>query len=319
MYDTFAQSEAEFASAYLSYKLERGGAPFASQDELLGAALAFANTHGYGECFPKLKKFMFNDFATVTTQLQDLISNENGDAKKVGVIRYGNKLLPTYDFRDIGDAASAVPFMHYLSHHEFPTPKEVNYGAKINPQYRFNAAAGAEYLTDFLADKFAAYETEHGKGTVTTVQLNNGYANSGQTLRAPENKAFFQGFNQVATRFLADLMTNNDGFAQISNQAGGNLAYNNWCRLLAGFPILQRFIRNVDVDGKEFTMTLTPQSVRVEEVQFAPHLVAAEQADGCRHTQIDLLTGFNMPASKLQHCTVSTSHLAREVNERLRP
>ncbi len=314
MYNTFANSEAEFASAYLTYKLGHGGVPSVNQKELLGAAIAFTNNPLYAEQFPKLQKFTFEDMNAVGEDLQDRISAEN-ETKRPAIVRDGKRLLPTYDFQDVGDLVNANSFNNFLRGHKFYKTNVSNRVVKVAPQYQTNAAAGAQYLTEFLTEKYQAYVLEHGRALITTV---------GSQTQA--EKEFFHGFNQAATYFLGSLMTDNEGVAQISSQPRGNLAFNNWHRLLAGFPVLQQFTRDVEVHGKEFTMKLTPDSVQVEETQFMPHEVAQEQADGCRHTHIDLLSKFTQQSTngtqtgnKLRVCQLGNSQLLREVNERLRP
>lgn len=263
-HDCFA---ADFLSHYTAHKLQNGGEPVITADELNYAANDFMHSIYRGKT-TAIDHFCFDDLAAIAQVWQDRATRQAPDAK-AGFRVDGDRLLPTYDFHNISGNTAKVLTAHF-AHAPLlvmkPTP---TVRKPVTKATRVAATAAANYLTDYLAKAYIESERKVGHWPCHLTDLHHLYREDlGRHLHLRGDKKYFAKFRDAATDYLAQLITNApDGVVRLSDQVDGTLAYNNWCHLTKGFALLDG-LRPRDAQQLPVLRTrllIRPDTVRVTE------------------------------------------------------
>lgn len=247
MYNWF-ESEAAFLSKYTAKKLESGGNPIISVEELQSTIKGFESSYLFNDFYKDIKNFKFDDLEKLTADFQKKASENIPWLQPCFVIKEG-KLLPTYNFFDFAESEGGLAI--YLNSLNFG---KASFDAKdavgVDEKTKKVAGAVATYLKEVYAKKYIEQQVNFQFWPIHLQDLSNIFDKDlGKILELEGTKQFFNGFSEKAYQALAALLRQNKGNLLMQSNVEGNLAFNNLKRVIDNYaPKLS----GVDVTTSQF-------------------------------------------------------------------
>ena len=236
MYYDYSNSEAGFLSVYTASKLEQGGEPEISPEELQKALRDFVSSSYYSSGISEIKKLRFKSAEKLAADFQAQASENRSWLKECFVAENG-KLFPTYNFFNIVEENNCLANFLWKYKFEKPScnqPEE----SKIHcsEETKKTATAAAKYITKFYAAEYIQYEIASGYWPRNMTDISNIFKKDlASILERKGTKKYFISFYHHLRSNLAKMIENANGHLILSNRKTGNLAYNNLSRLLTGY------------------------------------------------------------------------------------
>ena len=249
----YFHNEQAFLSVYTRQKLMSGYLPVITKAELKSAAQKVYCKN--------CKAFKFDNLMLLSEKFEEtskIVGFNKGKAFAVT----NEALHPTYQFVDFTTKYDEkIYFGEYKNIEKIPA---LNI-AQCNEQSKQVAALATEFIVDSVAQKYIEKEIDDGKWPCQMSKTSYIFKDDlGRVLNLGGTKKCFADFYIHTYRMIACMTMANNGKLEISSNKGGTLAYNNFKRVIAPFPLFDEsstelFVQNrqkgfhVKIDGENVT------------------------------------------------------------------
>ena len=236
---SYENSGAGFLSVYMASKLDSGGSPEVTIEELNKAQLDFLASWpdysfemAYGKDADeiiKIKDLKFDSIEELACEFEAKAKKTKNSSSACFKIE-GDKLIPTYEFYDFQNEHNALG--NFLRNYKFP--KSVNTKeTKTSTENTKAATVAAKYLTKFYAQKYIEQGATYGIWPIHMANPSSIFKKDlGSILGLKGTKKYFIDFYQHLRLGIAKMLSNANGQLILSNHRLGNLKYNNLRRLI---------------------------------------------------------------------------------------
>lgn len=228
--------EVSFLSCFVAAKLQSGGEPWVSSEELRQAYNDFKKSWRAGN---HIKHFNFDDLETLGQEFQKRASQDSPSLEQKPYFEYKDgRLYVTYAFHDIvKDDLGA--FKNFFCEYEFkPSINKVDIET-CDKKTKSVAKATALYITKFLATSYINHQVEEKNWPKRLKDLSYIFTKDlGKTLELQGTKKYFVGFFGNTYENLLSLLKEQNGELVLSSIRGENLEFNNLARVISGYPKL---------------------------------------------------------------------------------
>ncbi|MBO4569776.1 MAG: hypothetical protein J5689_00970, partial [Clostridia bacterium] len=197
-YLNYNDNEACFLSIYTAEKLEKGGDPFITSEELqtvLNEFFEYRNRHSQKKQIDKeLQNFNFEDLQKIVKDFQELARMSCGWLKPCFIVK-DNKLIPTYDFFCVIHSRDDK-FQNFLGNYTFKKSK-LTVKSNFDEATKISAKAVADYITNYYAKKYIKREINCGNWPSNMSDLSYIFKKDlGKALKLEGTKEYFKSLNK---------------------------------------------------------------------------------------------------------------------------
>ena len=299
MYENFYNSEEDFLAIYTTEKLESGGEPIVTREELLKVIEEFSKSWFYHNNFSPILNFIFEDMERLAKKFQEKADKN----RRIGPCFVANNdfLLPTYSFYNYTyeNNSRLSAFLIGKFQKDFKDTKILYSTEHNNETTKKMARLGAKYLTEYFAKKYIDSEVAEGRWPRHLTDLSFIFEKDlGKILQLKGTKEFFADFYNHLYFAIVTLTDKYDGHLILTDQKAGDLAFNNLKRMLSGYPTFEHMITSGYLDKgsnkpKKFTLEIKGGIVKVNENVLIDHDPYGEWSDTYKKTEIILRENNN--------------------------
>ncbi len=250
----YFHNEQAFLSVYTRQKLMSGHLPVITKAELKSAAQKVYCKN--------CKAFKFDNLTLLSEKFEDTSKIVGFNKGKAFTITK-ESLHPTYQFVDFTTKYDERIYFGSDDNNVDKIPGATI--AQCDEQSKNVAALATEYIVDRVAQKYIAKEIDNGHWSCQMSKTSYIFKDDlGRTLNLGGTKKCFADFYIHTYRMIACMTMASNGKLEISSNKGGTLAYNNFKRVVAPFPLFDEsstelFVQNrqkgfhVKIDGENVT------------------------------------------------------------------